>query len=182
MSFGLTNAPTYFMYLMNKVFMEYLDNFIVVFIDDILVYSRSEEEHLHLVLQKLRENRLYAKLSKCEFWMKQVAFLGHVILKGGIFVDPRKDQDVLSWNASTIVGDNRSFLGLAGYYQRFIDGFFKISKPMTELLKKDKMFEWTRACEASFQELKKRLTTALTLVMHDMEKPFLSIVMCLVKD
>jgi hypothetical protein len=182
MSFGLTNAPTYFMYLMNKVFMEYLDNFIVVFIDDILVYSRSEEEHLHLVLQKLRENRLYAKLSKCEFWMKQVAFLGHVILKGGIFVDPRKDQDVLSWNSSTIVGDNRSFLGLAGYYQRFIDGFFKISKPMTELLKKDKMFEWTRACEASFQELKKRLTTALTLVMPDMEKPFLSIVMCLVKD
>jgi hypothetical protein len=182
MSFGLTNAPTYFMYLMNKVSMEYLDNFIVVFIDDILVYSRSEEEHLHLVLQKLRENRLYAKLSKCEFWMKQVAFLGHVILKGGIFVDPRKDQDVLSWNASTIVSDNRSFLGLAGYYQRFINGFFKISKPMTELLKKDKMFEWTRACEASFQELKKRLMTALTLVMPDMEKPFLSIVMCLVKD
>jgi hypothetical protein len=88
----------------------------------------------------------------------------------------------LSWNASTIVSDNRSFLGLAGYYQRFIDGFFKISKPMTELLKKDKMFEWTRACEASFQELKKRLMTALTLVMPDMEKPFLSIVMCLVKD
>jgi hypothetical protein len=79
MSFGLTNALAYFMYLMNKVFMEYLDKFVVVFIDDILVYSRSEEEHLHLVLQKLREHRLYAKLSKCEFWMKQVAFLGHVI-------------------------------------------------------------------------------------------------------
>jgi hypothetical protein len=93
MSFGLTNMPSYFMYLMNKVFMEYLDKFIVVFIDDILVYSRSEEkheDHLCLVLQKLRDHKLYAKLSKCEFWLKQVAFLGHIISKGGIFVDPRK--------------------------------------------------------------------------------------------
>jgi hypothetical protein len=96
MSFGLTNAPTYFMYQMNKVFMEYLDKFIVVFIDDILVYSRCEEEHLRLALQMLRENRLYTKLSKCEFWMKQVAFLGHVISKGGISVDPSKVEDVLS--------------------------------------------------------------------------------------
>jgi hypothetical protein len=128
MSFGLTNAPAYFMYLMNNVFMEYLDKFIVVFIDDILVYLRSEEEHeehLHLVLQKLREHRLYAKLSKCEFWMKQVAFLGHVILKGDISVDPSKVQDVLSWNVPTSVINIRSFLGLAGYYRRFIKGFSK---------------------------------------------------------
>jgi hypothetical protein len=113
MSFGLTNAPTYFMYLMNKVFMEYLDKFVVVFIDDILVYSRSEEEHeehLHLTLQKLQEHKLYTKLSKCEFWMKQVAFLGHVISKGGISVDPSKIQDVLSWNAPMSVGDIQSFL------------------------------------------------------------------------
>jgi hypothetical protein len=119
MSFGLTNAPAYFMYLMNKVFIEYLDKFVVVFIDDILVYSRSKEEydeHLHLALQKLQEHRLYAKLSKCEFWMKQVAFLGHVISKGGIFVDPSKVQDVLSWNAPTSIDDIRSFLGLVGYY------------------------------------------------------------------
>jgi hypothetical protein len=144
MSFGLTNALTYFMYLMNKVFIEYLDNFVVVFIDDILVYSRSEEEHkehLRLALQKLRENRLYAKLSKCEFWMKQVAFLGHIILKGGISMDPSNVQDVLSWNAPTSVGDIWSFLGLARYYQRFIEEFSKISKPMTELLEKDKKFE-----------------------------------------
>jgi hypothetical protein len=148
MSFGLTNAPAYFMYLMNKVFLEYLDKFVVVFIDDILVYSRSEEEHeehLCLALQKLREHRLYAKLSKCEFWMKQVAFLGHVISKGGISVDPSKIQDVLSWNAPTSVGDIRSFLGLAGYYRIFIKGFSKISKPMTELLEKDRKFEWTYA-------------------------------------
>jgi hypothetical protein len=121
MSFGLTNAPAYFMYLMNKVFMGYLDKFVVVFIDDILVHSRSEEEHeehLHLALQKLRENRLYAKLSKCEFWMKQVAFLGHVISKGGISVNPSKVQDVLSCNAPTSISDIQSFLGLARYYRR----------------------------------------------------------------
>jgi hypothetical protein len=120
-SFGLTNALAYFMYLMNKVFVEYLNKFVVVFIDDILVYSRIEEEHeehLRLALQKLRENRLYAKLSMCEFWMKQVAFLGHVISKGGISVDPSKVQDVLSWNALTSVDDIWSFLGLAGYYRR----------------------------------------------------------------
>jgi hypothetical protein len=108
MSFRLTNAPSYFMYLMNKVFIEYLDKFVVVCIDDILVYSRNEEEHeehLRLVLQKLRDHRLYDKLSKCEFWLKQVAFLGHIISKGGIFVDPRNIQDALSWNAPMTVGD-----------------------------------------------------------------------------
>jgi hypothetical protein len=113
MSIGLTNALAYFMYMMNKVFMEYLDKFVMVFIDDILVYSRSEEEHeehLHLALQKLREHRLYAKLSKCKFWMKQVTFLGHIISKGGISVDPSKVQDVLSWNAPMSVDGIWSFL------------------------------------------------------------------------
>jgi hypothetical protein len=143
------------MYLMNNVFMECLDKFVMVFIDDILVYSRCKEDHIHLVLQKLRDYRLYAKLRKCEFWLKQVIFLGHIISKGGISVDPSKIQDVLSWNAPTSVGDIRRFLGLAGYYRRFIEWFSKISKPMTELLKKDKKFKWTPTCEASFQELKK---------------------------
>jgi hypothetical protein len=175
MSFRLTNAPTLFMYLMSKVFMEYLYKFVVVFIDDILVYSRSEEEHeghLRLVLQKFRDHRLYAKLSKCKFWLKQVAFLGHIISKGGISVDPSKIYDVLSWNAPTSVSDIQSFWGLAGYYRTFIEGFWKLSKPMTELLEKDKKFKWTPTCEASFQELKKRLTTAPILVMLDMEKSF----------
>jgi hypothetical protein len=175
MSFGLTNAPAYFMYMMNKVFMEYLDKFVVVFIDDILVYSRNEEEHewhLRLVLQKLRDHKLYVKLSKCEFWLKQVAFLGHVVSKGGISVDQSKVQDVLSWKTPTSVSDIRSFLGLAGYYRRFIKGFSKISKPMMELLEKDKQFHWMATCESSFQELKKRLTTAPVLVMPNMEKPF----------
>jgi hypothetical protein len=155
MLFGLTNAPAYFMYLMNKVFMEYLDKFVMVFINDILIYSRSEDGHLRLVLQMVREHRLYAKLSKCEFLLEQVAFLGHVFSKGGISVDPTKVQHVLSWNAAMSVGDIQSFLGLAGYYRRFIEGFSKISKPMIELLEKDKKLEWTPTCQASFQELKK---------------------------
>jgi hypothetical protein len=158
MSFSFTNAPAYFMYLMKIVFMEYLDKFVVVFIDDILIYSKDEEEHekhLHLVLQKLMDHQLYAKLSKCEFWWKEVPFLGHVISEGGIFVDPSKIEDVLSWNTPTSVSDFYSFLGIAGYYRRFIEGFSKITKPMTGLLGKDKKFEWSAKCEASFQELKK---------------------------
>jgi hypothetical protein len=119
MSFGLTNVSAYFMYLMNKVSMEYLDKFVVVFIDNILVYSRTKEEHenhLRLVLQKLRDHKLYAKLRKCEFWLKQVAFLGYIISKGLISVDPSKIQDVLSWNAPMSVGDIQNFLRLAGCY------------------------------------------------------------------
>jgi hypothetical protein len=167
--------PTYFMYLMNKVFMEYLDKFVVAFIDDILIFSKNEEEHdehLRLVLQKLRGNQLYAKLNKCEFWLKEVSFLGHIISEGGIFVDPSKVKDVLSWNTLQNVSDIRSFLGLAGYYRRFIEGFSKISKPMTELLEKGKTFEWTPRREASFQVLRKRLATTPVLNMPDMEKPF----------
>jgi hypothetical protein len=162
-SFGLTNAPAYFMYLMNKVFIEYLDKFVVVFIDD---------EHLRLVLQKLRENQLYAKLSKCEFWLKEVSFLGQIISEGGISVDPSKVKDVLSWSTLQNVSDIRSFLCLAGYYRRFIEGFSKISKPMMELLAKGNTFEWMPRRETSFQELKKRLTTTPVLTMPDMEKPF----------
>jgi hypothetical protein len=108
MSFGLTNAPAYFMYLMNKVFMEYLDKFVVVFINDILVYFKNEEEHeehLRLVLQKLRENQLYVKFSKCEFWLDEVSFLGHVITNGGIAVDPGKVRDVLKWEPPQTVSE-----------------------------------------------------------------------------
>jgi hypothetical protein len=172
MSFGLTNAPACFMYLINKVFMEYLDKFVVVFIDDILILSKNEEkydEHLHLVLQKLKENQLYAKLNKCEFWLKEVSFLGHIISEGGIFVDPSKVKDVLCWNTPQNVSDIRSFLGLEEYYRKFIEGFSKISKPVTELLAKGNTFEWTPRRETSFQELKKILTTASVLTMPDME-------------
>jgi hypothetical protein len=148
MSFGLTNTPAYFMNLI-KVFMEYLDQFVVVFIDDILVYSQNEEaheDHLRLVLQKLCDNQLYAKFSKCDFWLKEVAFLGHIIVNGGIKVDPGKISEILNWKQPTDVSKIRSFLGLAGYYRRFIEGFSKILKPLTSLLEKGKEFKWDVAC------------------------------------
>jgi hypothetical protein len=160
---------------MNKVFMEYSDKFVVVFIDDILIFSKNEEEHdkhLHMVLQKLKENQLYAKLNKCEFWLKEVSFFGHIISKGGISIDPSKVKDVLSWNTPQNSLDIRSFLDLVGYYRRFIEGSSKISSAMTELLVKGETFQWTPRCEAHFQELKKRLTTTLVLTMPNMEKPF----------
>jgi hypothetical protein len=175
MSFGLTNAPAYFMYLMNKVFMEYLDKFVVVFIDDILIFSKTDEEHkehLRLVLEKLRSNQLYAKFSKCDFWLTEVAFLGHIISVGGVSIDPGKVKDVLNWMPPTTVSEIRSFLGLAGYYRRFIKDFSKIAKPMTRLLEKNKPFEWTAECQASFEELKIRLTSAPVLVLPNLTKKF----------
>jgi hypothetical protein len=149
MSFGLTNAPAYFMNLMNKVFMEYLDRFVVVFINDIRIYSKSDsdhKEHLRLVLQKLRDNQLYAKFSKCKFWIDKVPFLGHIIFNGGIAVDPAKVKEIMEWSMPTTVTEIRSFLGLAGYYRRFIEGFSKIAKPMTSLLEKGREFKWDEKC------------------------------------
>jgi hypothetical protein len=146
MSFGLTNAPAYFMNLMNKVFMEYLNRFIMVFIDDILVYSKNDsdhEEHLWMVLQKLRDNQLYAKFNKCEFWLDEIPFLGHIISKGGISVDPAKVMAIVGWKVPSSVTEVRSFLGLTGYYRQLIEGFSKIAKPMTSLLEKGKEFKWT---------------------------------------
>jgi hypothetical protein len=175
MSFGLTNAPAYFMKLMNKVFMEYLDQFVVVVIDDILVYYQNEEaheDHLRLVLQKLHNNQLYAKFSKCDFWLKEVAFLGHIITNGGIKVHPGKISEILNWKQPTDVSKIRSFLGLSGYYRRFIKGFSKIVKPLTSLLEKGKEFKWDEACQKCFEELKEMLTTALVLVIHDIYKGF----------
>jgi hypothetical protein len=139
MSFGLTNAPAHFMYLMNSVFMLELDQFVMVFIGDILVYSRSieeHEEHLQIVLQRLWEHQLYAKFSKCEFWIKEVPFLGHMVSPEGIMVDPGKMKEVLEWEPPMTVYEVQSFLGLAGYYRRFIPNYSMIVKPITELLKK----------------------------------------------
>jgi hypothetical protein len=166
MSFGLTNAPAYFMYLMNSIFMSELDKFVIVFIDDILVYSESEEdhtEHLRIVLTKLREHQLYAEFSKCEFWLKTFPFLGYVLSQNGISVDPSKVQEVMDWKVPTIVHKVRSFLGLAGYYRHFIPDFSKIAKPMTSLLQIDHKFTWTEECETTFCTLRKLLTTAPVL-------------------
>jgi hypothetical protein len=174
MSFSLTNAPTYFMYLMNSVFMPELDKFMIVFIDAILVYSKNEEdhtEHLRIVLNTLRDHKLYAKFSKCKFWLKRVPFLGHIMSEDGISVDPSKVQEVMDWKALTTIHEIH-FLVLAGYYHRFIPDFSKIAKPMTSLLQKDQKFAWTGECEAAFRALWKLLTTAHVLALPDKEKPF----------
>jgi hypothetical protein len=146
MSFGLTNAPAFFMNLMKSVFMDYLDKFVVVFIDDILIYSQSEEEHvdhLKMVLQRLREHQLYAKLSKCEFWIDEVLLLDHIINKDGLVVDPKKLAEILNWKAPTDARGIKSFIGMAGYYRRFVEGFSKIAKPTTALLANKVEFKWT---------------------------------------
>jgi hypothetical protein len=175
MPFGLTNVHVYFMNFMNKVFMEELDKFVVVFIDDIFVYSQSVEEHgqhLRIVLGKLQDNQLYAKFSKCEFWLQKVSFLGHILTAEGVAVDPEKVTTVANWKRLASVTEIWSFLRLAGYYRRFIEGFSKIARPMTTLLQKDKKFEWTNVCERSFCELKRILTTASVLVLPDIHKNF----------
>ncbi|XP_049381296.1 uncharacterized protein LOC125845822 [Solanum stenotomum] len=158
MSFGLTNAPAIFMDLMNRIFKPHLDSFVVVFIDDILIYSHSEEEHmghLRVVLQRLREEKLYAKYEKCEFWLREVAFLGHVVSGDGIKVDPKKTDVIRNWPRPLTPSDIRSFLGLAGYYRRFVNGFSSIASSMTKLTQKKAKFEWTDEWEkeelASYQ-------------------------------
>jgi hypothetical protein len=175
MSFGLTNTPAYFMYLMNSLFMTELDKFIVVFIDDILIYSKNEKghaKHLGIVLQRLRDHKLYAKFSKCEFWLKSVKLLGHTISQDGISADPSQVQEVMDWKPPKSVHQIRSFVGLAGYYRRFIPDFSRIEKPMTELLKKGVKFVWREACEKAFHTLRQHLTSAPVLVQPDNSKPF----------
>jgi hypothetical protein len=175
MSFGLTNAPTYFMYLMNSVFMDYLDKFMVVFIDDILIYSQNEqehEEHLRKVLQRLRDCQLYAKLSKCKLWISEVLFLGHIINREGLAVDPKKVTTILDWKAPKDVRGIKSFIGIAGYYRRFVEGFSKIARPMTSLLAKKVEFKWTPTCQKSFETLKEKLTTTPMLILPNVHKPF----------
>jgi hypothetical protein len=166
MSFGLMNALTHFMYLMNSVFMPELDKFIVVFMNNILVYLKStkeHEEHLWVVLQQLWDHQLYAKFNKCEFWINEVPFLGDVISLEGIAVDPGKVRDVLDWKLPKSVHQVWSFLGLVGYYQRFILSFSKIAKPITKLWKKGNKYVWSRDCDEAFLTLKKLLTTSPVL-------------------
>jgi hypothetical protein len=174
--FGLSNAPVVFMCLMNGVFREYLDKFVIVFLDDILIYSKSEEEHEHhlrMVLQVLRERQLYAKLSKCSFYQKQIHYLGHIISKDGIAVDPEKIEAIREWSSPKNVTEVRSFMGLAGYYRRFIEGFSKIAHPITSLQRKGMKFQWTLDCERSFQHLKQLLTSAPILRITDPEEDFI---------
>ena len=150
MPFGLTNASVAFMGLMNRVFQRYLDRFVVVFVDDILIYSQSEvehEDHLRIVLQLLRDHQLYVKFSKCEFWLAEVGFLGHVVSASGVLVDLGKVDDMMSWERPKSVFKIRSFLGLAGYYKRFIEDFSLLLVPITRLTRKEVKFVWDDSCE-----------------------------------
>ncbi|XP_070022617.1 uncharacterized protein [Nicotiana sylvestris] len=175
MSFGLTNAPATFMDLMNRVFKPFLESFVIVFIDDILVYSRSQEDHavhLRAVLQTLQQHQLYAKFSKCEFWLESVAFLGFVVSREGIMVDPQKIAMVKNWPRPTTPTEIRNFLGLAGYCRRFVDGFSTLASPLTKLTQKAVKLQWSDARERSFQELKSRLTTTSVLTLLEGTKGF----------
>ncbi|GJT33682.1 putative reverse transcriptase domain-containing protein [Tanacetum coccineum] len=168
MPFGLTNAPAVFMDLMNRVFHEFLDKFVIVFIDDILVFSKSKEEHeehLRTVLQILRQEKLYAKFSKCEFWLSKVAFLGHIVSTEGITMDPAKVEAITKWPRPTYVTEVRSFLGLAGYYRGFVEGSSRLALPLTKPMRKGEKFVWNEEREKIFEELKQRLisTPILTL-------------------
>nr|GEX58891.1 putative reverse transcriptase domain-containing protein [Tanacetum cinerariifolium] len=174
MSFGLTNTPAVFMDLMNRVCKPYLDKFIIVFIDDILVYSKDEEEHekhLKIILELLKKERLNAKFSKCDFWLDSVQFLGHVIDHSGVHVDPTKDKAIKSWATQTTPTEVSQFLRLAGYYRRFIEGFSLISIPLTKLSQENKKYEWGEE-EEVFQTLKQKLCSAPILALHEGTKDF----------
>jgi len=170
MLFGLTNAPAAFMRLMNSVFQEFLDEFVIIFIDDILVYSKSLEEHeVHLrrVMEKLRELKLFAKLSKCSFWQREMGFLGHIVSVEGVSVDLEKIEAIRDWPRPTNATEIRNFLGLAGYYRRFIKGFASMAQPMTKLKGKDVPFVWSPECEKSFVSLKEMLTSTPVLELPE---------------
>ncbi|GJY44508.1 putative reverse transcriptase domain-containing protein [Tanacetum coccineum] len=176
MPFGLTNAPAVFMDLMNRVCKPYLDKFVIVFIDDILIYSRNKEEHgehLKTILNLLRSEKLYAKFSKCDFWLDSVQFLGHVIDSSGVHVDPAKIETIKkNWAAPTTPTEVRQFLGLAGYYRRFIKEFSLISKPLTKLTQKNKPYVWGDDEEEAFQTLKLKLCSALILSLPEGSEDF----------
>jgi hypothetical protein len=176
MPFGLTNAPATFCNLMNDVFQEWLDDFVVVYIDDILIYNGSleeHEEHLRKVFQKLRENKLYAKLEKCEFEVTEVDFLGHRITQKGLKMDDHKVKAILDWEPPKSVPALRSFLGLASYYRKFIKNFTKIATPLTNLLKKFVItYEWEEACNEAFETLKGILVKVLVLKLPNFDKEF----------
>ncbi|GJT80782.1 putative reverse transcriptase domain-containing protein [Tanacetum coccineum] len=177
MPFGLTNAPAVFMDLMNRVCKPYLDKFVIVFIDDILIYSKNKqehEEHLKLILELLKKEELYAKFSKCEFWIPKVQFLGHVIDSEGIHVDPAKIESIKDWASPKSPTEIHQFLGLAGYYRRFIEGFSKIAKPMTKLTQKKVKFEWGDKQEAAFQLLKQKLCSAPILALPEGSEDFIA--------
>ncbi|GJZ59109.1 putative reverse transcriptase domain-containing protein [Tanacetum coccineum] len=185
MPFGLTNAHVVFIDLMNRVCKPYLNKFVIVFIDDILIYSKNKqehEEHLKLILELLKKEELYTKFSKCKFWIPKLQFLGHVIDGEGIHVDLAKIESIKDWASPKSPMKIHQFLGLAGYYQRFIEGFSKIAKLMTKLTQKKVKFEWGEKQEASFQLLKqkfcKRCFTDHKSLQHNLNQKELNMRQC----
>jgi len=170
MPFGVTNIPAVFMDLMNRVFAHYLDQFVVVFIDDILIYFKTKEEHaehLRIILQTLRQEKLYAKLSKMTFLARPFSFLGHIISGDGISVDSAKVEAVRDWPIPKSIKEVRSFFGLAGYYRRFVQNFSRVSELLTKLTKKEVKYWWNEECQLAFEKLKDRLMTAPVLAIQD---------------
>jgi hypothetical protein len=174
--FGLTNAPATFMHLMQSIFSPYLDQFVIVFLDDILIFSKTLEEHkehVRKVLQILRENKLFAKENKCEFFKKSISFLGHVVSEKGISMEEDKVKAIKEWPNPTNVTGVRSFLGLAGYYRRFVKGFSKIDMPLNDLLRSDRKFQWSDLQHNSFLQLKQSISSAPVLAIPDDSLPYL---------
>ncbi|MCO5591806.1 hypothetical protein L7F22_045798 [Adiantum nelumboides] len=175
MSFDLTNAPATFNRFMTDIFQEVLDNFVFVFFDDILVYSKTKkehEQHLRQVLEILRTAKLYAKRSKCLFFVEKVAYLGFIVSKDGISLDPAKVKAVVKWPILQSVSKVRGFLGLTGWCKIFIQNYALISKPLTELTQIDEIFIWTKKRDFAFNKLKNRLAKSPVLKLPDIEKTF----------
>lgn len=175
MPFGLTNAPATFQCVMNSILSPYLDRFVLVYLDDILIYSKTYEEHLeHLrtILQVLRDNKFYCKRSKCLFAATEVEYLGHLLTPHGVQVDPKKVEAIINWPTPTNVTQLRSFMGLLQYYDTFIDHFAEVAFPLTELFKKDVPWAWNDEHVHAFQELKRLVSSPPCLLMPDLEKPF----------
>lgn len=175
MPFGLTNAPATFMTLMNDILRPFLDKFVVVYLDDILIYSRDETEHqqhLAMVLQVLRDHQLYAKASKCEFFKKEVDFLGHIVGASGLRMEPGKIDAIKSWPVPQNATDVRSFLGMANFYRRYIADCSSIAAPLTDLTQQYKAFQWSDKHQQAFEKLKQAVMTAPVLLIPDPKKDF----------
>jgi hypothetical protein len=174
MPFGLTNAPAIFQCIMNQILQPYLRKFVMVFLDDILIYSQTLEDHvqhLHLVLQTLQEHQLYLKYSKCSFAQNQLEYLGHIISEHGVATDLEKINTMLHWPTPTSITEVRAFLGLTGYYRKFVKGYGTIAKPLTAVLR-HKTFQWTAEAQAAFDNLKVAMTTAPVLTLPNFQLPF----------
>lgn len=175
MTHGLANVPLYFKKLMTTILKDYHNNFVLILVDDVIIYSKNaadHREHLRLVLGRFRKHKLYSRYDTCEFWSNDISILGYIISDKGVKVDPAKVEAIHDWKTPTSVPEVRSLVKLAGYYRRFIEWFCKIVRPLSQILKKEKRFEWTDKCEKSFQELRTRLISAPVLVRPDFHKEF----------